>query len=249
MKTVLYATLLCACSAPALAADVGVSVTVGQPGFYGQIDIGNAPPPQVLYAQPVVVQPAPQVVTAAPIYLHVPPGYERHWEEHCQEYRACGQPVYFVNDDWYNNEYVPRYRHVDDDEDENDDGYRDERYGEERPGVALSGSIGQPGFYGQISIGGSTVPQLIYPQPIVIQRSPRYVSAAPIYLHVPPGHERHWAKHCAQYDACGRPVYFVSDEWYNHEYVPRHRHNGGDEHGRGHGRGHGDDREHGRGDD
>jgi hypothetical protein len=28
---------------PALAADVGVSVSIGQPGFYGQINIGDFP--------------------------------------------------------------------------------------------------------------------------------------------------------------------------------------------------------------
>lgn len=30
-------------SSSALATDVGVSVTVGQPGFYGRIDISNYP--------------------------------------------------------------------------------------------------------------------------------------------------------------------------------------------------------------
>jgi len=242
MKAVLYAALVCAFSARAFAGDVGVSVSVGQHGFYGRIDIGNAPPPQLIYAQPVVLQPAPQFVTAAPIYLRVPPGYERHWEAHCQEYRTCGQPVYFVSEDWYNNEYVPRYRHGDEDEDddEDEDSYRDERFERARPGVAVSASIGQPGFYGQISIGASVTPQLIYQRPIVIQQSPAHVSAAPIYLHVSPGHEKHWSKHCAQYNACGRPVYFVSDDWYNNEYVPRYSHRGG-ERRRGHGHGRGDD--------
>jgi hypothetical protein len=108
----------------------------------------------------------------------------------------------------------------------------------------MSVSIGQPGFYGQIVIGASTLPQLIYAQPLVIQRPPEFVSAAPIYLHVPPGHERHWGKHCAEYNACGRPVYFVRDDWYNNEYAQHYRHGGGDQEGdhdhrRGHGRGHG----------
>jgi hypothetical protein len=26
------------------------------------------------------------------------------------EYNACGRPVYFVRDDWYQREYVPRYQ-------------------------------------------------------------------------------------------------------------------------------------------
>ena len=111
MKT-LSAVLFCACGVPAFAGDLGVTISVGQPGFYGQINIGNVPQPQLVYAQPVVIQPAPAFVSAAPIYLHVPPGHEKHWSKHCAEYHACGRPVYFVRDDWYNNEYVPRYRTV-----------------------------------------------------------------------------------------------------------------------------------------
>ncbi len=95
----------------AFAGDVAVSISVGQPGFYGQINIGNIPQPPLVYAQPMVVQPAPEFVAAPPIYLHVPPGHEKHWSKHCAQYHACGRRVYFVRDDWYNNEYVPRYRH------------------------------------------------------------------------------------------------------------------------------------------
>jgi len=59
------------------------------------------------------------------------------------------------------------------------------------------------------------------------------VIAAPIYLHVPPGHARHWARHCAQYNACGRPVYFVQDRWYNQVYVPHYRSEHGERNARG----------------
>ena len=111
MKKILCAALLGACVAPAFAADVGVSIGIGQPGFYGQIDIGKVPQPQLVYPQPVVIQRSPQFVSAPPIYLHVPPGHEKHWSKHCAEYHACGRRVYFVRDDWYNNEYVPRYQH------------------------------------------------------------------------------------------------------------------------------------------
>ncbi len=110
MTKFLCAALLGACVAPAFAADVGISISVGQPGFYGQINIGNVPQPQLIYPQPIVIQHTPEFVSAPPIYLHVPPGHERHWSKHCEEYNACGRPVYFVRDDWYNNEYVPRYR-------------------------------------------------------------------------------------------------------------------------------------------
>ena len=92
----------------ASAADVGVSISVGQPGFYGQIDIGNVSRPPVLYAQPIWVQRGP--VEIAPVYLRVPPGHEKKWSKHCSRYNACGRPVYFVRDDWYRNTYVPQYQ-------------------------------------------------------------------------------------------------------------------------------------------
>jgi hypothetical protein len=94
----------------AQAADVGVSVSVGQPGFYGHIDIGNFPQPEVIYARPVVIQPVPAGVVYQPIYVHVPPGHEKKWSKHCAKYNACGRPVYFVKDRWYNNVYVPQYQ-------------------------------------------------------------------------------------------------------------------------------------------
>lgn len=80
------------------------------PGVYGQVVIGNGPPPPVVYAQPVVVEPAPVVVgvpPSEPIYLHVPPGHAKHWRKHCHEYHACNRPVYFVR----SAEYDPGYRH------------------------------------------------------------------------------------------------------------------------------------------
>ena len=123
MKKVMFATLLGVCAVPAFAGDVGVSISVGQPGFYGQIDIGNVPRPPVVYAQPVVIARTPEYVSAPPIYLHVPPGHEKHWSKHCAEYRACGRPVYFVRDDWYNNEYVPRYKHDGDHDDDHGHGH------------------------------------------------------------------------------------------------------------------------------
>ena len=41
-----------------------------------------------------------------------PPGHMRHWDRHCHEYEACGRPVYFVDDGWYREVYVPRYREI-----------------------------------------------------------------------------------------------------------------------------------------
>ncbi len=121
MKKILFAAALAAFAAPVFAADVGVSVSVGQPGFYGQINIGNVPQPRLVYTRPVVIEQAPEFVSAPPIYLHVPPGHEKHWSKHCAQYNACGRPVYFVRDDWYNNEYVPRYQHGGGDHDDDGD--------------------------------------------------------------------------------------------------------------------------------
>ncbi len=95
---------------PAFAADVGVSVSIGQPGFYGRIDIGNVPRPELVYPEPIVIQPVPRGRVIQPLYLRVPPGHQKHWAKHCREYNACGQPVYFVKENWYNNVYVPHYK-------------------------------------------------------------------------------------------------------------------------------------------
>ena len=92
----------------AIAADVGVAIDIGQPGFYGRIEVGNSPRPALIYAQPVVIQRAPDYA-AAPVYLRVPPGHAKKWAKHCAEYNACGQKVYFVQDNWYNTVYAPNY--------------------------------------------------------------------------------------------------------------------------------------------
>jgi hypothetical protein len=96
----------------ARAADVGVSISVGEPGFYGRLDIGSFPQPQVIYARPVVMQAPPRVVYE-PVYLRVPPGHAKDWRKHCGKYGACDRPVYFVQDRWYHDVYAPRYRERD----------------------------------------------------------------------------------------------------------------------------------------
>ena len=104
MKKILI-TLALLTSSLAAQAQVGVSVGISQPGFYGRIDLGGRPPPAVIYQQPVLIQapvyvaaPQPVYVQRAPIYLRVPPGHSKHWAKHCYRYNACGQPVYFVRD-------------------------------------------------------------------------------------------------------------------------------------------------------
>ena len=106
------AALTIAAASPALAADVGVSISIGDPGFYGRIDIGNYPQPRLIYLEPRLIQ---RVAPREPIYLHVPPGHAKNWRKYCRKYDACGERVYFVQDSWYNQVYVPRYQESNDD--------------------------------------------------------------------------------------------------------------------------------------
>jgi hypothetical protein len=123
MKRLFFAAALALATVPALAADVGVSISIGQPGFYGQIDIGGYPPPQVIYQQPRVMYRS--AVNRQPIYLNVPPGHARNWRKHCRQYNACGERVYFVQNSWYERQYVPHYQKQHRD---SRDGRRDDRH-------------------------------------------------------------------------------------------------------------------------
>jgi hypothetical protein len=81
---------------------------VGQPGFYGRINIGGYRQPRVLYRQPIAIGRVP--MNRAPIYLRVPAGHTRQWKKRCRDYNACGERVFFVQNNWYKHEYGPRYR-------------------------------------------------------------------------------------------------------------------------------------------
>lgn len=142
MKSLLIVVALSVTSfiTPVLAADVGVLVGIGQPGFYGRIDIGDYPypPPVVIYRYPRVIEHV--YIEREPIYMRVPPGHAKNWRKHCYKYHACGEQVYFVQDSWYRHEYVPIYREYhydrygdrwDDHRDRGDDRY-DERMEERR---------------------------------------------------------------------------------------------------------------------
>jgi hypothetical protein len=111
-------------SAPTSAADVGVSVSIGQPGFYGRIDIGDYPYPQprVIYSRPIIIE--RQLEVYEPLYLRVPPGHAKNWKRYCGRYAACGRQVYFVQDSWYRNEYIPAYRERRGEYDDERDGHQ-----------------------------------------------------------------------------------------------------------------------------
>ncbi len=130
MKRFLIASAVAVVTAtsPAQAADVGVSVSIGQPGFYGRLDIGDYPPPRVIYRHPIIVGRAAR--DRPPVYLRVPRNEIKHWRKYCQKYHACGERVYFVQDDWYERDYVPRYREKHHRKDrEQHDNRRDDRRG------------------------------------------------------------------------------------------------------------------------
>lgn len=119
MRFLMLPALFAAAVPLAQAQNVSFNATISGPvvpGVYGQIAIGNSPPPPVVYAQPMIAEPAPVIVGAAPvepIYLHVPPGHAKNWRKHCHEYNACGRPVYFVRSAEYDPGYRPDHDHHD----------------------------------------------------------------------------------------------------------------------------------------
>lgn len=77
-------------------------------GIFGRIDTGKFPKPHLINHKPVVIdRAAARRSSAKPIYLHVPPGDEWHWNAHCRSYDACGVPVYFVTESWFRGVYLP----------------------------------------------------------------------------------------------------------------------------------------------
>jgi len=109
MRVIAILAVLAAGSSYAGGVDVRVMLS-GQvvPGVYGQVSLGNAGPPPVVYAQPVVIE--PQDAPPPAIYLHVPPDHARNWRKHCREYNACNRPVYFVKSREYEPEYQRHYQ-------------------------------------------------------------------------------------------------------------------------------------------
>ena len=112
LQFTLLATLGAVSAAPAWSAvDIGVGITIHQPGVYGRIEIGSQPPPPLIYAQPVIIrQPTVVVQQPQPLYLYVPPGHAKNWGKHCARYNACARPVYFVQETWVQERYEQENR-------------------------------------------------------------------------------------------------------------------------------------------
>ncbi|QZA77795.1 hypothetical protein K4H28_16255 [Deefgea tanakiae] len=101
------ALLLSAAALSASAANVSVTIHLGDPDFYGNIEMGQRYQPQVIYERPIIVHQSRY--SYPPLYLRVPPGHTKQWSRHCAAYGACGRPVYFVKDSWYREAYRDRY--------------------------------------------------------------------------------------------------------------------------------------------
>src|SRR5258708_11623128 len=131
------------------AGDLGINIILsGQvaPGIYGQVQLGNAPPPPLVYAQPMLIEPVE--APPPPVYLHVPPGHARNWRKHCREYNACNRPVYFIRSaeyepgfdrarydrEHYQREHEDRGRWVDGDREHGDREHGDREHGDREHG-------------------------------------------------------------------------------------------------------------------
>ena len=109
--------LLLTTTAPAHAASIQLPAPPGLPKppplplpDFGRIDIGKLPLPRVVFPEPVIVRPPQGRPAPSPVYMRVPPGHAKKWDRHCHRYRACGQPVYFVEEGWYQDVVVPHRR-------------------------------------------------------------------------------------------------------------------------------------------
>ena len=99
MKTIL-ALVLAVAGVGSAVAQTSVSIGINQPGIYGRVHIGDVPAPALWRPEPVLVAPPRVVVQQQPVYLYVPPAHQQNWRRYCGRYHACGQPVYFVRDEW-----------------------------------------------------------------------------------------------------------------------------------------------------
>ena len=101
MKRLVALALAAGAAVPALAeTNVGVSIGINQPGVYGRVTIGDVPAPALWHPEPVIVAPPRGVVQQQPVYLYVPEKHQHNWRRYCGQYHACGQPVYFVREEW-----------------------------------------------------------------------------------------------------------------------------------------------------
>ena len=134
MRFLTFLSLAAAIAAPlsaTAATNIGVSIGINAPGQYGRIDINNYPQPVLVVQQPIIYAPTPQAVYQRAVYLYVPPAHRANWGRYCGNYRACGQPVYFVQENWVRDEYRRESEQRQGSRARRDDG-RDDRNGHDR---------------------------------------------------------------------------------------------------------------------
>jgi hypothetical protein len=153
-----------------LCASVAHAQSMGQPGFYGRIEIGTAQQPPLLISDAVMGNPG--VYTGQPVYMHVPPAHAYAWSRYCNLYGACDWMVYFVDNDWYDTVYVP--------------GFRSGIYTYAPPPVYVAPPvyIPRPYYYGP-------PPHHHHPPPPAYVRPPPYPGAPGWHAQPPPGPNHH----------------------------------------------------------
>ncbi len=104
MKTILAVALAIGVVGTATA-QTSVSIGINQPGVYGRINIGDVPQPGLYRTEPVIIARPRVAIERQPVYLYVPPTHQQNWRRYCGQYGACGQPVYFVRDEWVRERY------------------------------------------------------------------------------------------------------------------------------------------------
>jgi hypothetical protein len=86
--------------------------------------------------------------------------------------------------------------------------------------TAIAQTQTDTGIYGQLDLKGLPKPEVIQAKAVKANSSLMNAFSRTIYIHVRPGDEEHWARHCKQYDACGSPVLFVTENWFVNVYLP-----------------------------
>lgn len=89
-------------------------------------------------------------------------------------------------------------------------------------GTQINISIGDNGYHGVLPALTGWRPDVWNASPVVAIGAAAAGIAA-IYLNVPDKERRDWKRYCGKYDACGRPVHFVKDDWYRRTYAPKYR--------------------------
>jgi hypothetical protein len=88
--------------------------------------------------------------------------------------------------------------------------------------IGSAAAASEPGLYGRLDLEGLPKPDLIHDKPVKATSSfMSLFGGKPVYVHVRPGDELHWARHCKRYDACSSPVLFVTESWFLNVYLPR----------------------------